>query len=137
MARFPGWVLVALMSAGCTSGENELPRQAVSGKVTLDGAPLAKGQIVFSPTAAASVTRTGGPIVDGSYHLAKSEGPVPGPYTVIISAGSTIEGDPDDPAKKVTPTPDPVPAKYNARTTLHVEVKGDGSNVLDFPLTSK
>ena len=122
---------------GCAGGDDELARQAISGKVTLDGLPLPKGQIVFDPATSATGTRTGGPIVDGTYQLTKSDGPVPGAYNVLITAVSVVEGDPNDPAKKVKRTRDAVPAKYNARTTLHVEIKADGSDGLDFRLTSR
>ncbi|MDR3633055.1 MAG: hypothetical protein P4L84_04410 [Isosphaeraceae bacterium] len=137
MSRFRWLIVGALLSAGCAGADDELPRQPVGGKVTLDGLPLAKGQIVFNPATADAGTRTGGPIVDGSYRLTKAEGPVPGRYNVIITSASAVEGDPDDQAKKFKPTREPIAPKYNARTALHVEIKADATNELDFPLTSR
>ena len=46
----PLLVLSALGLAGCSgSSGDDLPREAVSGTVTLDGAPLPSGSISFSP----------------------------------------------------------------------------------------
>jgi hypothetical protein len=131
-------LLAAASLTGCGGREGDgLPRQAVSGRVTLDEAPLTKGQIVFSPASGGAGTQVGGAIADGSYRIEKEQGPVPGRYDVMITAGSTAEGDPDDPAKKVKITPEPIPQRYNARTTLQVEVQADRSNSFDFPVSSK
>ena len=136
------WLLLAsALCLGCEAGEDELPRESVSGRVTLDEAPLAKGWIMFSPAGGAG-TQVGGEVSDGAYAIAKAQGPVPGSYVVMITAGGTLDGDPDDPAKRPTAkdrlkATDPVPNRYNTRTTLKAEVKAGGPNTLDFPLSTK
>ena len=43
---------VGSTAAGCSQSSDELPREPVSGTVTLDGQPLASGTIQFSPDGA-------------------------------------------------------------------------------------
>ena len=62
-------LLVAL--AGCGSNEGG---QNVSGVITLDGAPLAKGTVLFTPIAAKGDAATGN-VVNGSYSIPAGEGP--------------------------------------------------------------
>ena len=132
-----GWPVLGLaLFVGCGSVEDDLPRQAVTGEVTLDGKSLEQGQISFLPASAEVGTQVGGAIVAGAYALAQATGPVPGPYLVRIQGGSA-GGDPDDQAKKYVVQPDPVPAHYNTQTTLRVEIKADGPNNFDFELKSK
>ena len=63
-AAFIG-VLVILVG-GCSRGPNY--RMAnVSGTITIDGKPVPKGYVTFSPTAAAAGPAVGSPIADGRY----------------------------------------------------------------------
>jgi hypothetical protein len=134
-----GWLVLAVGSAtcvGCGGAEDDLPRQAVTGEVMLDGRPLGQGQISFVPVSGDAGTQVGSPIAAGSYEVAREMGPVPGAYLVRIHGGSA-GGDPDDQAKKYKLQPDPVPARYNTRTDLRVEVKADGPNTFNFDLKSE
>lgn len=126
-----------LIAARLRRRAGELPLQGVSGKVTLDNRPLDRGQIIFSPEAGGVGTQAGGSIEEGSYSIPQSQGLMPGKYSVMITAGSAAEGDPDDPAKKVKAVPDPVPSQYNARTTLKAEIAPQGPNTFDYALKSK
>lgn len=130
-------VVGTLMLCGCDGGAGELPLRGVSGKVTLDDRPLERGQITFSPEPGGPGTQAGGPISAGSYSIPRDQGLMPGKYAVMIAGGSAAEGDPDDPSKKVKATPDPIPARYNALTTLKAEVAADGTNAFDFELKSE
>jgi hypothetical protein len=131
---FPG----GLMLAGCSSGDG-LARQPVSGSVTLDGAPLAKGTIRFMPTTNEAGTDTSAEISGGKYAFSKTTGPVAGNYSVSI----TSIADPGIQAKEGMvpgsyrpPTPkDAVPAQYNVKTTLTATVKAGASDPVDFILT--
>jgi hypothetical protein len=128
--------------SGCGGGGDNLPREPVSGKVTLDGAPLASGDITFMPIDAASTsTAVAAKVLNGAYEVRRSDGPVPGPYRVTISsveeqapadAAKAKPGDGDAPIMK-----ERVPAAYNAKTTLKADVEKGGKNEFDFPLTSK
>jgi hypothetical protein len=71
--------------AGC--GGEEFERVDVSGSVTLDGAPVAAGKVLFTPGA---MDGAGGAnslclIRDGKYASAPGNGPSPGPYQVLIT----------------------------------------------------
>ena len=129
----------ALLLAGCAGGEDDLPREAVSGTVKLNGEPLKQGRIQFQGTAPGSSG-----IVDGHYAISKAEGLVPGKYQVMIF-GAAAEGEPA-PAKAEmpgdTPPPkkavkEPIPAKYNAKSELTAQVTQGGPNTFDFDLTDK
>jgi hypothetical protein len=143
------------LSGGCSGGDS-LPRERLSGTVTLDGQPLEKGTIRFMPTAQENAsTATETIITSGAYEVPASTGLLPGPYQVSISAVEEIKG--SRPASRVRRGPgyDPeggtgvedssadvrvreiLPAQYNTRSTLKADVTKGGKNVFDFPLTSK
>jgi hypothetical protein len=136
-------LLAAVLAApGCAGSEDDLPREAVSGTVTLDGKPLADGSIQFTPATNAGGTAVGGgsTIENGRFSIAREKGLVPGSYKVAISAA--------DQKKRDEPTKGPVnkrsglakeliPAKYNSQTTLTAEIKKGGSDDLKFDLQSQ
>jgi hypothetical protein len=134
-------MLVGLM--GC--GERDtLPREAISGTVTLDGQPLKEGVIQFMP----SVTTTnqavvaGGPIRDGKFEVSRDQGPTPGGYSVTILSGDVGGGalpPGTAPGEGVAnkPAREKIPAKYNAQTILTAEVKKGGPNTFQFDLKTK
>jgi len=145
--RSPAWGLAAVV-AGCGGAlvlsacgparVDDLPREAVSGKVTLDGKPLERGTISFQP-ASASPTSGMVSIVGGSYSMPKAYGLVPGSYKVSISSSEgsgPSEKLGDVPGKTPPPPKELIPARYNSDTTLTAEVKPGKSNSFDFDLTS-
>ena len=132
--------VLALVGAGC--GGDGLPRQSISGTVTLDGRPLESGAIAFQPASPDGGGIAVGAIVrGGSFTLSRSEGPTPGNYRVAITSPregkptaktqSAQPGDGDAP-----PAVEAIPANYNAATTLTAEVKAGGGNSFEFPLKS-
>jgi hypothetical protein len=131
-SRVAAGLALALLG-GCKEARDNLPREAVSGKVSVEGEPLARGAILFkSPTGA---TDAGGLIRDGEYRLGAHEGPVPGAYKVMI----TEEVDrPKDDGGKISLRPQAkatrIGPKYNADTILTSEVKAGGPNTFDFDL---
>ncbi len=156
------WILAccgAPALGGCgPAAVDDLPREAVSGRVTLDGAPLARGTIAFSPTAE-SPTPGMVSIYDGRYSMPQAYGLVPGPYKVSIESleGAVPVEEPGEvPGKaarkqadaadaryqesvrsgKAALPPNRIPARYNTATTLVVEVKGGASNSFNFDLSS-
>jgi hypothetical protein len=138
-ARSTVW-LVAVVFAGCSSAGDNLPRQAVSGRVTLDGKPLERGTISFQPESGLPTAAAVG-ITAGSYSMARAQGLVPGTYRVLISstppAAVTIDpttGMPPPPGKPTPPPKELLPAKYNASSTLSAEVKEAAANRFDFAL---
>lgn len=117
---------VSLLFAGCgrQSDSRIPPRDSVSGVITLDGEPIAKGSITFfSSEDSRRGIQASTSIVDGRYELLVT----PGKKMVKIS--NVEETKPDI-------FEDLVPVKYNLKTTLEVEVSGENKQ-FDFQLTTK
>jgi hypothetical protein len=128
---------------GCSGAGDELPRQAVSGTVSLDGEPLKKGTIRFIPATQGnqSASVEGGAMIEsGGFSIPRDPaGLVPGSYQVAIyGGGSAASG--RDAKGPVTGGPSPkkesIPAKYNAKSTLTAEVKKGDANNFKFEMTS-
>jgi hypothetical protein len=134
------FLLVACAApAGCGAGgaTDNLPRLPVSGTVTLDGAPLAKGMIQFMPTSAQQGVVAGAMIEDGKYSIPRDQGPVPGSYAVSIVSGGSSEsppGPPGPPVEGVAGPPEMVPEKYNTKTILSVRVEADKPCTFNFAM---
>jgi hypothetical protein len=131
-------VLTALALGACDRATDDLPRHAVSGRVTLNGQPLAQGMIQFQPAAGPGAgSMSGGCLIkDGSYSIPRDQGLVPGNYKVAIFGAGTGAAAPKDeaPGRSSALTADPVPSQYNVQTTLSAEVKSDAANRFDFEL---
>jgi hypothetical protein len=133
-------VVAGFVTTGCNDGGDELPRERVSGTVTLGGRPLTDGTIAFMPTdPGAPGTGSLASIVDGAYAISRDKGLVAGPYRVTISR--TVEGakpanaqpgDGDAPVIKEL-----IPAKYNSKTKLQADVTKGGENLFNFTLDEK
>ena len=116
----------------------------MSGKVTLDGSPLASGMISFDPAAGSTDTVPVGAVVkNGVYSIPVETGPTPGKYKVSIRSAPDLPLPPEDEAPGEAPTPkkgqdkDPIPEKYNTKSFLTIEVPASGSAPIDFELESK
>lgn len=124
------WVslgLILLLLAGCNARES-----AVTGKVTIDGAPLTTGTVVFYPTGEGAAAY-GSIQPDGTYKLdtGASGGLVAGDYVVTVVA--TTKPQPGFEFGKVI-----TPVRYNKVETsdLKFTVKS-GSNRIDLAMHSK
>src|SRR5687768_1398341 len=124
--------------AGCRESTGRL---AVSGTITLDGAPLDRGSILFTSVGEGPLVSSGGMIQEGEYLVPEEQGLLPGTYLVQISA-------PDTRAKMsmganaadrpgIPLAPDRIPEEYNLRSDKKVEVTRDGDNKFDFDIKSK
>ncbi len=131
-------VAAAALLSGCSDG----PKTAhVSGRVTLDGNPLANAEVMFSPIAPKDNPNPGptsGAVTDAE-----------GRYTLILADGKETKGAvvgkhkvmivPDRSAKRPGHTQgnDPL-ARYSGRNTpLEFDVPSGGTDKADFPLTSR
>ena len=129
-ACYFGVATALFVIAGC-GGPKDVG--GVSGTVTLGGQPLADAMITFSPTAEGGSSGVGQTDSEGHYTLSYAagvQGAQQGANEVRITTFREAEPDGDPPQPAV---PEKVPAKYNVKTELKVEVKA-GSNILDFPL---
>jgi hypothetical protein len=124
-----------ILLAGCAS--DPLGRQAVSGTVEFQGQPLDQGRIHFAPVSKGP-TESGATIENGKFKIPRESGLAPGTYKVSVFSydqkGAKVPSDevPGDPGN--TQFKERIPKKYNAQTTLTVEVKKDESNDFDLKL---
>jgi hypothetical protein len=133
--------LVVLLTFAPGCGGGGVKTAPVSGRVTLNGQPLANASVLFSPVPTMENNQPGPDAggftdSDGRYSLkltgTQTKGAVIGPNKVRINL--VPKNDPND------DTPQPfkrLPARYNSRNTeLEFDVPAAGSDAADFPLTS-
>jgi len=122
-------IVLTLFFTGCGGG-NYPEVGTVSGKVTLDGQPLAEATVMFQP-------KDGRPSMgttnsDGAYSLSYADGvsgATLGEHTVFIRTEIPGEdGQPPIAKEKLS-------KRYHDRSELKAQVKS-GSNTFDFPLES-
>jgi hypothetical protein len=138
----PALALAALsLCAGGCGGDDRLPRQAVSGTVSVKGTPLKAGVITFVPESKETPTQGGSPIVDGKYSIPRQQGLVPAKYRIVItSSEDKPEVFPDKGFNNDAPGMAPIPAKqvipsqYNDKTLLVEEVRAGTNNIFDFDI---
>jgi hypothetical protein len=130
-ARFSAALFLLAAIAGCSE---QADQATVTGTVTLDGQPLAAGEIRFAPADGQSST-AGATISEGKFTASVP----PGEKKVQISAPK-VTG-----KKKMYDTPESptvdivqelLPARYNVQTELTISV-GNGTQEEKFDLKSK
>ena len=140
LGRLVGVLLLVAMT-GCGS-DNPRNRQAISGRVTLDGVPLDQGTIGFSPESQDGIG-SGTRIHDGVYSIATAKGLPPGKYIVRINS---IMPDPRN-GKGVSSIPGGVNAglpgveriapAFNAQSSMTIEVVSRQKSEFNFDTKSK
>ncbi len=158
-SRFGGWVALFGVTTVALSGchdDRTLPTCPVSGKVALDGKPLAGAEIWLVPTDANETVKNAKMTIrpyakskaDGTFTLTSyfvDDGAPVGEYAVMVvlegaQANTEEERENDAPAEKGgrPRRGSRLPAKYTSPTTsgLTFTVK-DGPNQLDLDLKSK
>jgi hypothetical protein len=105
------------IQSGCGT-EARKPGVAVSGRVIYEGKPLANGIIMLSPPRDVSGRGGMGRITDGRYSIDREEGPEPGEFEVSIIGIDVVRPGSKD---EVIVAPK-LPEKYNARTTLRIQI---------------
>jgi hypothetical protein len=117
---------LALFAASCSS-ENTLV--TIGGSVTLDGAPLPDGDILFTP-ANPQFGSEGAKIKDGIYQATIR----PGQSKVQIRASRPVPGKKGPMGEQLIE--DYIPARYNDQSNLSIEVS-TSQRQHDFQLQSK
>lgn len=127
------WLTLCSFSLGCAPGVqtdySQLELVRVSGKVTLDGKPLASAIVEF--VAEDSTYSFGLTDKLGNYNLmfnSERRGVTPGPKVVRIRTGGGLDDEASAPLEgeeELTPSPrELVPACYHERSQLKVTVAG-------------
>jgi hypothetical protein len=123
--------------SGC-SGGNELGRLPVEGTVTFKGQPLEQGTVQIHPQDAANGVQSGARIEQGEFSIAEQHGLPPGSYRVMLfssDASSQAESSDEPPSESQGPLPkERIPADYNRKSNLVVEVKADADNRYEFTI---
>jgi hypothetical protein len=139
--RFSASAVVAVLLAGC--GGEPYKIAPVSGRVTLNGQPLANAAVLFQPVATKDNANPGpgsGGITgaDGRYALrlvgSNRDGAVVGKHKVQITMAGKDDPADDRPRKKSGPA---LPRRYHGKDTkLDCDVPAGGTDSADFALTS-
>ena len=137
---FSALVLCCFLLSGC--GKDGLNRASVSGTVTLDGTPVADGHVTFNPEPGTACPTVAGTIKDGSYVIPAKSGPVPGNYTVTVTAsaptGKKVKATVMGVEKEVDEVKSIIPDKYTGRggqSPLTAAIV-QGKNTVDLKLES-
>ncbi len=133
---------LAVLFAGCSKEPYETA--PVSGRITLNGKPVANVAITFQPVAPEGNINPGPGShgrtdADGRYTLKligkETSGAVVGKHKVRIQNFNTEDTDPGDDRPKVFKPPVPIPAKYNTLEGMDFVVPAGGTSTADFALT--
>lgn len=127
------FMLLSLAIAGC--GDSSA-RQAITGRVAYKGVDLEEGTIHFFPKNAAAGDATGAMIVKGRYTIDADHGLPPGLYDVRISSPDYKGKRPDAGEAPGAPylAAERLPAKYNLKSELFIEVSPSSRKEYDFLL---
>ena len=140
MARAAQGLLLGVLGlgfgGGCGEDDGLGAHIPVSGHITLDGAPLKSGNIVFTPVQVGRGTQA--KVVDGAFSIPGSQGPSPATYRVEIYSIQPTGKKVFDRGENelIEETRNLIPPKYNSNSTLQAVVKNEGDNTFDFPLES-
>lgn len=125
-------LLASTLISGC-SDSNPLNRQAISGKVTLAGAPLDDGSIEFHP-AGSTGTMSGTVVTNGAYLIAEEQGLPEGEYIVRISAADG-EAEPEEmPGESNKLAVERIPPEFNVDSQVKIQVQAGQANTFDFDI---
>ena len=125
-----------LIMAGCTRATD---RQSLKGTVTLDGAPLAEGSILFLPQPGTKGPTSGGKIAKGLFSISPAGGAFSGKFRVEITAVRNTGKKVKDHrmGNLIDETEQFIPARYNRESELTAQVGEQGPNQFEFALKTK
>jgi hypothetical protein len=131
-------ILILVVASGCGKGGGQTPSVTLRGKVTLDGVPLSKGEIVFASVDKDAPTEPAiGEINDGQFSITMPAGSKKVQITSqkVIGKRKKYKDDPKSP--EVDETTEAIPDKYNKKSTLLVDVAPSDTELKTFELKSK
>ena len=128
-------ILLGIFAFGC--GDNAGGRLAVSGTVSLVGAPIKDGSIRFLPQDGQG-TENGCGIVDGKFKLDKKDGLRPGKYFVRVTAGdgkTLVDAEAGGPGGSTNIVSiDLIPPEWAENSKQQIEVKLGDKNEFKFEI---
>jgi hypothetical protein len=132
-------LLIAIGLVGCSYGPAPLKRGKLSGKVTLDGKPVAKGLIRFLAIEA-TATNVVAKVISGEYKVAESEGPTKGKYRVefsVPSASMKRFENPDFPGKWIEEPAETLHPRYHRDSAITLDYDPENPQPFNYDLTSR
>jgi hypothetical protein len=130
--------LALTLAAGCRSAPAPAKRGAIRGTVTLDGKPLANGNVRFIALEAGGVNVLAA-VKDGAYEVPEGQGPTKGKYRVEFSVpkpGRRVPN-PDVPGTGLEEPGETLPARYHRESNYLLDYDPDDPKPYDAELTSK
>ncbi len=128
LLAFASLVSGGLVLVGCGPKSDRL---AVSGMVSLEGAPLDGGTIRLTSTGTEKLIASGAMIVNGQFQIPREKGLPPGTYALEISAA-----DASVPPGALT-APERIPPEYNVDSKKTIEVTANGDNHFEFDIVKR
>ena len=127
-------ICLALVCAGC---EDSNGRISVSGLVTLGNVPVKQGSVRLIPTGGGPTS--GGDIVDGKFAIPADKGVLAGTFRVQITARRPSgKMHVDEITGREFEVPEQyIPARYNKRSELEMDVTESGDNHFEYHLESE
>jgi hypothetical protein len=129
--------LLVTLSSFAMTGCGDSSRAGVQGTVTLDGAPVDGGRIMFIPTDSKGHNAYAD-IKEGKYEVAADKGPSLGTHKVEIlwykKTGKKVVG--SDPPNLVEEKVQLIPEKYNTKSSVKEEIK-PGMNTINYDLKKR
>ena len=122
--------IIPAAAAGCGDGKTHPTLADVSGTVTLDGKPLADGEIAFVVTGEAPANI---PVKDGAF----SGKAFSGKNRVEVRATKTLPKSPKALPTDEAPKMNLIPDRYNIRSTMETTVNAGGAKDLKFEVKSR
>jgi hypothetical protein len=124
-------LVVTLFLVGCAGDDGY---QAISGRVNFKGTPLKQGSIQFCSLGEKSSPCAGAMIQDGTYHVPRDHGLVPGTYLVKISSAEKDETAKGGSTLNPVLVQERIPPLWNKESTHKVEIVAGGSRQFDFDI---
>ncbi len=138
--RFFACGLALAITAGCGPKSDRL---RIHGTVALDGAPVDRGSIRFTPatpTEGEQSLSAGAIIVNGKFDIPQEQGLPPGTYLLSVSSpdtsGKQVPYSPGPGAPTIMVAPDQIPVSYNMESKHTIDLEASGENYFEFDIRS-
>ena len=132
------FAVIAVVAAGCGGAPAPAKRGKISGKITLDGKPVAKANVRFIALEASGFNVLA-PVSNGVYEVPEGEGLVKGKYRVEFSVpgpGRRVPN-PDIPGAWLEDPMETLPARYHRESQYVLDYDPDNPKPYDAALTTR